>query len=210
MRGNIKNLTLFVIVATIAMFIVVALASADPKDDNALQGQYAFTGPGNCVVSPTGFGANYVPNPPGDVFAANQIWEGVYTFSRDGSGSINAVVRSFDLPGFGLGIADITWEFKYSMTDKNRFQTWLAPGTYDKVEWTAGSNCDSNGQNCATIYFDIEGTWEGVVASDGKSISITGGPPLIHILCDPGQPPCVHIPFQAYCTESHVGTLLHD
>ncbi len=213
MKGNGKKLAVFVIVAAITMFIAIPMASADPKDDHALKGQYAFSGPGNCVISTTGFGVNYVPNGGASVFAASQIWEGVYTFNRDGSGSIKASQRSVDLPTFGIGTANLSWDFKYKMTDKDRFITYLPDGSYDKVEWTAGSNCDSNGKNCATFYFDIEGPCEGVVSRDGDTITMTCGPPTKLILCAPGPlppPPCTLIAFEAYCSFSHVGIRVSD
>ena len=61
MKGNVKKLAVFVTVAALSLFVVVATASAGPKDDHALKGQYAFSGPGHCVVSPAGFGDNYIP-----------------------------------------------------------------------------------------------------------------------------------------------------
>ncbi len=210
MKRNGKRLAVFVIVAAIAMFMAVAIASADPKDNHALKGQYAFTGPGQCVVSPTGFGKNYIPPQPAFVFAASQIWEGVYTFERDGSGSLKAFQRAFGIPSLSLETANISWEFEYKMTDKDRFQTSLTPGTYDKVEWTAGPNCDQNGENCAILYFDIVGPCEGVVAQDGDTITMTCGQPTKLILCDPLQDLCTHTPFEAYCSFSHVGIRVRD
>ena len=210
MKGNGKKLAVFVIVAAMAMFMVVAMASADPQDDHALKGQYAFSGPGQCVVSPTGFGANYIPNDPALVFASPQIWEGVYTFNRDGSGSLKASHRSFDIPGFALATSNISWDFEYNMTDKDRFQISTPPGSYDKVEWTAGPMCDQNG--CATFYFEIVGPCDGVVARDGDTIIITCGQPTKLILCAPGgpPPPCYHTLFEAYCSFSHQGIRVRD
>ena len=213
MKANSKKLAVFVIVAAITMFIAIPMASADPKVDHALKGQYAFSGPGQCVISPTGFGDNYVPNPPGQVFAASQIWEGVYTFNRDGSGTIRAFHRSFQLPALTLETANISWDFTYKMTDKDRFQTFLVSDTYDKVEWTSGPNCveDVNGEvNCATSYFDVDGTIDGVVSRDGDSIIMTCGQPTKLVSCDPEQPLCSHTPFEAYCSFSHQGFRVRD
>jgi hypothetical protein len=213
MKANGKKLAVFVIVAAITMFIAIPMASADPKVDHALKGQYAFSGPGQCVISPTGFDQNYVPNPPGQVFAASQIWEGVYTFNRDGSGTIRAFHRSFQLPALTLETANISWDFKYKMTDKDRFQTEFVEGTYDKVEWTSGPNCveDVNGEvNCATSYFDVDGTIVGVVSRDGDSIIMTCGQPTKLILCVPGVFPCVRTSFEAYCSFSHQGFRVRD
>ena len=210
MKGNGKKLAVFVIVAAIVMFIAIPMASADPKVDHALKGQYAFSGPGQCVISTAGFGDNYVPNEGAFVFAASQIWEGVYTFNRDGSGTIRAFHRSFDLPGLTLGTANISWDFTYKMTDKDRFQTSLVKDTYDKVEWTSGPNCDENGENCATLYFDVVGPCDGVMSRDGDSVIMTCGQPTKLILCVPGVFPCVRTPFEAYCSFSHQGFRVRD
>ena len=210
MKGNGKKLAVFVIVAALAVFMAVATASADPKDDHALKGQYAFSGPGHCVVSPAGFGENYIPNVPEIVFASSQIWEGVYTFNRDGSGSIRASHSTFDHPSLAIGMANVSWDFTYKMIDKNRFQTSLPKGNYDKVEFTAGLNCDPKGENCATLYFDVVGPCDGVVSRDGDAIIITCGPPTKLILCAPDMPLCTPTPFEAYCTFSHQGTLVRD
>jgi len=209
MKGNGKKLAVFVTVAALALFVAVATASADPKDDHALKGQYAFSGPGHCVVSPAGFGDNYTPNVPDIVFASSQIWEGVYTFNRDGSGSIRASHRTFDHPSLAIGMANVSWDFTYKMIDKDRFQTFLPEGNYDKVEFTAGTNCDPVTKQCATLFFDVVGPCDGVVARDGDTIIITCGPPTKLILCEPGTL-CTHTPFEAYCTFSHQGTLVRD
>ncbi len=213
MKENSKKLTVFVIVAAITMFIAIPMASADSKINHALKGEYAFSGPGQCVVSPTGFGENYVPNDPAQVFAASQIWEGVYTFNRDGSGTIRAFHRSFTLPGLGLETANISWDFTYEMTDKDRFQTFLIKDTYDKVEWTSGPSCveDDVGEvNCPTLYFDVVGPIDGVMSRDGDSVIMTCGQPTKLILCVPGVFPCVRTPFEAYCSFSHQGFRVRD
>ena len=210
MRGNGKKLAVFVTVATLSLFLAVATASAEPKDDHALKGQYAFSGPGHCVVSPAGFGENYIPNVPEIVFASSQIWEGVYTFNRDGSGSIRASHSTFDHPSLAIGMANVSWDFTYKMVGKDRFQTSLPEGNYDKVEFTAGSNCDPVTKICATLYFDVVGPCDGVVSRDGDAIIITCGPPTKLILCAPDMPLCTPTPFEAYCTFSHQGTLVRD
>jgi hypothetical protein len=214
MKANGKKLAVFVIVAAITMSIAITMASADPKVNHALKGQYAFSGPGQCVISTTGFGENYVPI-PGEgaaVFAASQIWEGVYTFNRDGSGTIRAFHRSFQLPALTLETANISWDFKYKMTDKDRFQTELVEGTYDKVEWTSGLNCvEEEGKlNCATTYFDVDGTIDGVISPDGDSIIMTCGQPTKLILCVPDGPSCIRTQFEAYCSFSHQGFRVRD
>ncbi len=117
------------------------------------------------------------------------------------------------LPGLTLATANISWDFTYKMTDKDRFQTFLVKDTYDKVEWTSGPNCveDENGEvNCATLYFDVVGPIDGVMSRDGDSIIMTCGQPTKLILCVPEVFPCVRTPFEAYCSFSHQGFRVRD
>ena len=200
-----KKLVVIAVIAAMAAVSPVALASAQDHAGRMIRGTYAFTGSGHCVISTTGFDAQYQPNPgPGAlVFTILQTWEGDYTFDGHGSGSLRASFHGVDLPSFAVGsLANVSWEFTYAMTDHNRFQTYLAPGTYDKVEDAAGIK--------PVNYYDIVGAWNGVVARNGESIHITGGPPLKHILCDPSQPPCVRTSVEAFCSESHVGIRVQD
>ncbi len=204
MKGFIRKISLsvFVTIAALAMFTTVALAWGDDYSRNSylLRGTYAFTGSGNCVFSAGGQ----------NLFTLIQIWEGEYTFDGHGSGSFKGTFRAVDLyPGNPFGSAGpnaiskavASWEFNYEMTDDNRFETWLKPGTYDKVYDPTGVG--------PTNYFDIQGDrFHGAVERDGASIVVTSGPPMIHYLCgsDPTQPPydCPHVA-EALCSESVVG-----
>jgi hypothetical protein len=192
MKGNTKKLAVFVTIAAMAMFMVVATASADPRNSQLLRGTYAFTGSGNCVLSMGGT----------NLFTIIQIWEGDYTFDGHGSGSFKGSFRAVDLSSNAISKANVSWEFNYEMTDHNRFETYLKPGTYDKVEDPAGI--------APTNYFDVVGKFYGAVEQDGASIVITSGPPMTHILCaNPTAPtkdnPCVPSGIEALCSESVVG-----
>jgi hypothetical protein len=207
MRGKIRRLAVFVMIATIGMFMAVATASAGSPGHYAIQGQYVFTGTGSCLVSPTGF-TDYVPNNPDLAFLSMEIFEGVYTFEKDGSGTFQDVSRFVGVPpGGSIDIANVTWRFKYKMIDRHRFTKYLEPGTYPpypQIDWIAGPNSTSP---FPTNYFYVEGACDGVVSNNGETITITCGHPiLMFTLCDPSQPPCVLTPFQSYCTFSHVLT----
>ncbi len=92
MKGNIKKLAVFMMIAAIAMFTVVPMASADPPFLPALRGQYGATGGGTSLLAPLGFGSNLIPNgPPGAYVSQTCSVEGVYTFERDGTGSFEGL-----------------------------------------------------------------------------------------------------------------------
>jgi len=206
MKAYIKKLTVFVMIAAVTMFIAVAIASADDHHwKNTIHGKYAFTGSGNCVGSTTGFDENY--NPKGDnVFAVMQIWEGDYIFDGHRTGSIKATFRGVDLSTYGISVANVSWKFKYEMTDHNRFQTYLPdePGYYDTVEDPAGIHPPN--------YFNIVGRCDGAVEGDGTLIKITCGPPQKHIFCFPNPQTgfCDNTPVELFCSESHVGIRVFD
>ena len=119
MKGNIKKLAVFVIVAVLAMFIVVAAASAWWPARNALWGQYAVTGGGACVSCPPG-----TIDITKDVFLLGgctnyspDVVEGVYTFYTNNTGTFKGTLRilMFDAAGvplFGASM-DTEWTFKY-------------------------------------------------------------------------------------------------
>lgn len=194
MKPNANKLAVFVMTAALAMFIAVATASAGPGGSPLLRGTYHFTGSGNCVISMTGVG---------NLFTIIQIWEGDYTFDGHDSGSFKGTARGVDLPTNAISTANASWEFNYEMTDHNLFETYLKPGTYDKVEDPSGVR--------PTDYFDIVGRFKGAVEQDGASIVITSGPPMTHILCAPSSTPpsednlCVPSGIEALCSESVVG-----
>ncbi len=197
MKGNIKKLTVLVIVIATAMFTLVATASAGSNNSPLLRGTYAFTGSGNCVVSLTGVG---------NLFTIIQIWEGVYIFDGHGSGSFSGTFRAVDLSSNAISKANASWEFEYEMTDHNRFETYLKPGTFDKVEDPTGAR--------PSDYFNIVGRFYGAVERDGASIVITSGPPQTHILCaadpNPALGVCVPSGVEALCSESIIGLRVNE
>lgn len=205
MKANIKRLAVFVIIAAIAMFIVVGIASA-ANQHFATQRHYAYTGAGNCLISPTGF-TNYVPNDPKQAFSSLVVVEGVITLERNGSGSIQNVTRFLDLPGV-INIANEKWTFMYKPTDSNGFTIYSNEGSYIELDWTAGPNATPP---TSPMYFVFDGSCDGVVSRSGDTVTITCGQPLLTLTlasCDPTKsPPCTPStgPF-GYCSFSWLGT----
>jgi len=201
MKDKSKRLPVLMVIALLTLVLPLALAAAeDHWGKKIIEGEYAFTGAGNCFVSPTGFGDNYAPNDPTLAFVTPaQIWEGHYTFKRDGTGSVTSVTRQLDLPG-ALNIANISWAFNYTTKDNTTFTTKVTPGTFDTVEWIGGPNV-----SLGTNYFEIDGPCDGVLSQDGKTLTSTCGPPTILTLFVSTPSGLERTPFQAYCSFSHVG-----
>jgi len=214
MKGNIKKLVVFVIIAAVVMFTGVAMAwDSDHHDhhcQNAIWGKYIYTGGGNCLISPNGFTQDdpYVPN--AGAFPSLIVVEGVITLERNGSGSIQNVTRFLDLPGV-INIGNEKWTFIYKPTHDNRFTIYSNEGSYIELDWVAGPNASGPSPN----YFVFDGSCDGVLSPYGDTVTITCGQPLITIkfaACDPTKsPPCTALtgPF-GYCSFSWVGTRVGD
>ncbi len=199
MKANTKRLTVLVIIAVFAPFIVAVMALAHPPDHYAIHGQYAFTGVGQCLIAPTGFNASLQAT-NGLWLIDTSSWEGVYTFNKDGTGEVTAIYRYNDLPCSVLpfppsaGSAIISWKFTYTVTDDDTITFTLDPGTY------IGTN-DSGPKTGQAFYLDRV-PQDGVISANGKNINVTcGAPTLINILTSPGGPPTGA---QLNCNISHV------
>ena len=208
MKGNIKKLAVFVFIATIAMFIAVGMASAGSTLFHPIRGHYVVTGAGHNFVSTTGFDANYKPNPcPQDVpaemcifFQDIMIFQGDYTFNKDGTGTFTQLNRGIETPPLQYNIKIITYEFIYTKTSEHRFTYQLKPGTYIKAEFIAG------GQTGQTAYFDVDGFCEGVLSQDSQNLNVSCGPPnLLLTAVDISTTPATKLPVQTLWSESIVG-----
>ena len=211
MKGNIKRLAVFVIIAAIAMFMAVATASAQPTYFYPIRGHYAVTGAGNNLVSTTGFDKNYNPNPcpvpPSPfgclVFQDIQILQGDFILNPDGTGTFTELNRGIDTPPLSYNIKVGTYDFIYTKTSAQRFTYQLKPGTYLKVDFIAG------GQTGQTIYFEGDGFCEGVLSADWQNLNVTCGPPnMIFTAVDPSTG--AKLPIQALLTQSVVGIRVNE
>jgi hypothetical protein len=166
MKGKIKKLALFVMIAAMAIFMAVAAASAWWPFRYAISGQYAVTGFSSCD-----------PASPG-------IMEADYTFRLDGTGSIRGVGRS--LPGSPDPPRALRADFEYTVTKEGRieFQYPNPPGGF-KV-----GVVDEFGN--FTPFMTLDGApSHGVISPDGNMITISCGPPVFLTVLQsfPGGPP---------------------
>ena len=176
MKGRIA---VFVSVAALAVFMVVATASARGLHPihNAIKGQYAATGSSQCTTAVEGFDENLTPN--GDYWSVGMgTIIAIYTFNLDGSGSMEGINRIMSLPGgftptpdgpvpnvkpMGVVINPASYEFTYTVTDEGLITFTVVPGTF---QLGGGACADAIAKH-------------GVISSDGKTIVIECGPPLV-------------------------------
>ncbi len=129
MKGNIKKLTVFGMIAVIAMFIMAATALAD---DKAIHGEYAATTSGSCVTTPFGFTNNLTPNgPPADVFSNSFTSQTIWTFKPDGTVTVQGAQTNLSLPPNlpSASLVDVSYQLTYHVTDDSTITTDLVPGT---------------------------------------------------------------------------------
>ena len=173
MKGNIKNLLLFVIVA--AMFITATMASAG---STYIKGNYALSGFTSCSVAGS----------PAD----SSVLEADYTFNKDGTGSATGWIRGIPTPT----VMYVTLDFTYTLQD----------GRIEFDYPSGGFKIYAPDQKTEIMQWDIAMS-HGVISPDGKTMTITCGPPKVLTVIDsPNGPP---IGTQGYCTISIAGMRLN-
>ncbi len=184
MKKRIMKLSVLLGVPVIALFMMVGMASADPS--YSIQGVYAVTGFSTCYSAP---GAN----------AAN-VLEADYTFSHDGYGAMKGVIRHFggDSPSFALSA-----DFKYTVTKEGRIKFDYSDLGGLKIGAVLSWDEDLNPLDVFPVMALSTGPSHGVISPDGKTITISCGPPVVlHRLDSDGKP---IVGSDMYCITSSTG-----
>jgi hypothetical protein len=155
-RVQMRKLAVFVMIPALVM-LTAALGAAGNADWGAIQrtnGLYAVTGFTTCL--PAG---------------SSGIFEADYTFNGDGTGSVtNGFVRN--ITPSGAGFVTYTVDFTYEVTHDGRIT----------FEYPWGGNHvvkkDAQGNTLWELIWD-RGPGHGVISSDGKTITVTCGPPVV-------------------------------
>ncbi len=204
MKGNIKKLAIFVTIAAIAMFTVVAMASATDKQwSEAIHGEYAFTGTGACLFAFLGFEQNFTPigGASMSMGPGPNFWDGVMTFKKDGEGSLSARHRYMDIPpNPAAGLVDFYWEFTYTL-ERGKITFTEIPASY-RAEYQEGPQ---KGFVLSNVAFSQ--AYDGYLSADGKNLIVSLGVPLKlkPVTPIPGLPPDIEIicsgTFQGFRTD---------
>jgi hypothetical protein len=202
MKGSMKKLAVLVIIVAIAMFFVGAMASADDHTGKkAVQGQYAGTGGGTCIIALGGFypacddcsdpscgcDKSLTPictglpagTPCGIVQWYSREGDYTFTFKHDGTGSVTAtgrvVAQYFSSSGsLGppyAGSNEVSYNFTYTVDHSGMVTITQVPGTYFS-EWTEGP---AKGK----IYKVENYVSTGLITPDGKGMNQASGAPAI-------------------------------
>jgi len=163
MKGNIKKLSVLMVVPVIALFIMVGMAWAHLPFPYYIKGVYKVTGFSSCNPAELG------------------IMEAEYTFKYDGTGSIIGVGRSISgSPPVGSS-SSFTADFNYTVTKGGRieFEYPFPPG---------GLKVDFNNDGEPDVTMD-GGPSHGVISPDGNTITISCGPPVaLRVIDKDGNP----------------------
>ena len=197
MKGSMKKLAVFVIVAAIVMFTVATMASADDhRGKNTIRGQYAATQWGSCILSIFGFNSDFTPacyTPPGGsplCIASIQMFNraGDYTFEKNGTGTVTLNGSSITLSYIGpsgqvpsnASSQTMSWDFTYTVTGDGMITTTGVPGTCI----TTHNSGPLSGKT-----YEVEGvSATGAITPDGKNITLHAGPPNLLTLYGPNIP----------------------
>jgi hypothetical protein len=198
MKGNIKKLALFVMIAAIAMFATTATAWDQGNYWNHLiQGDYAVTGFNNCLFGIGNFsedaGTFYLTDLQYQTLLQNGFGalEGILTFDGHGNGSykgwnyVNMVpALPPPPPATPLGpaqasLSQVNIKFKYTVGEGGKITFITRDCDYVLCGPVDGGTC--LGSN---TYFSIP-NYYGVISPDGMNINITLGPPILHTILTP-------------------------
>lgn len=181
MKGNMKTLSILVSVLAMAVLMVAIASAAGPAMPyglhampRSIHGEYAITGFSTCnTVGPA-------------------IMEGDYTFNVDGTGSAKGFVRSItwanvandpNIPQVvAPGFVNFSVDFKYDVTRDGRITFTYPPCVGEYGEYASCGNkivkTDDKENVLMYLLWDL-GPSHGVISADGKTITITCGPPAV-------------------------------
>jgi len=177
MKANVNKLVLLMIIIVIATFTMATAVTAKSPGNHSIQGVYAATGSGSCLVAPFGL-TDLVPN-SGIYMLMTFTMEGVFTFYRDGTGhaerpSCPTIIHSPSpfSPYPNASNGEDSWDFTYEVERDGSIILTQVPGSHSG-EFTSGpfvalGQYHNNGRN-----------WRGTVSPNAKTIILNGGLPDI-------------------------------
>ena len=188
MKDKRKRLPVLVMIGLLALVLPLALAAADDHPwPKLIEGTYAVTGMNAALVAPNGFDTQTFEPINGVAFPVGpQSWEGTYTFHRHGTVDWDVIIGGIDptIPGVPLTASSFHGKAKL-------YYTVAAGGkiTFTAVHGTLKNTPLTGPPSNSVIYYDTNGSWNGVVSPDGKSMQVTWGPPLILFFTDENDNP---------------------
>ena len=97
MKASMKKLAAVVMMIAVTTFMG-ATVSADDHNGWAIDGEYAVIGTGTCLHSTLGFNADLTPITGSVVWGAPIMWQGIWTFERNGTAVASLTNNIITLP----------------------------------------------------------------------------------------------------------------
>ena len=172
MKASLMKLGVFAMMAAIAMFTVVGMASAEcHKWKRVINGDYAVTGTNSCVIALAGF-----PLEPGDGWQTVQGHIlGIFSFHPNGTGEFRSRFAG---------------AFQFTPETPNPPMLFEAPFDYNFTYKVTGDGVISfHVIPCAGIPGNLnnDGPHDGVISPDGQSLIVYCGTSVILTQCDQGS-----------------------
>ena len=168
MKASMMKLGVFVMMAAIAMFTLVAMASADDRK-RVIDGDYAVTGTNSCIIALAGF-----PLEQGDGWQTVQGHIlGIFSFHPNGTGEFRSRFAG---------------AFQFTPETPNPPMLFEAPFDYNFTYKVTGDGVISfHVIPCAGIpgFLNNDGPHDGVISPDGQSLIVYCGTSVILTQCDP-------------------------
>jgi hypothetical protein len=198
MKKNIKKLAVFAMIAAIAMFTAVAMASADDHEWKAIHGEYAMAGAGTCLVSTSAFLDDFytsytVPGPPpfpASSYSQGLMVAGIFTFKRDGRGSVETkqLIQTFPpWPYPWAGSVNINFDFTYTVKDDGTITAAMMPGTFLATYVTGPPSLVPTPPAPAVTYTVDKLNFSGMVSADHKTILLGSGNEMMTVKLSNGE-----------------------
>jgi hypothetical protein len=177
MKGNIKRLAVLLIITVIAIFMMADTVTAEWRNHRSIQGVYAATGSGSCIIAPLGFD-NLVPKSGiSDLLTFTEI--AVFTFYSDGTGKVERSCATIQFTGGPPGFppppyawdGGDSWEFTYKVKRDGSITLTQVHDSYEGY--------GSSGPFAGFTYKNENRNRRGTVSPDAKTIILNGGLPDI-------------------------------
>ena len=203
MKGNIEKLAVLMIIAAIAMFMSVGMASAD-HNNWKVTGEYAVTAGMSCLFTPfpPGFTNNATPTAPA---GSNSITlQGIFTFNHDGTGRMDSTgVAIFPPPAFPntfphASAFHFSFTFTYDVTDDNTITIDADENSF-QVTYDTGPGFPFTADKYSL---------SGVVSGDHKTLTLGSPTTLIQTMTIHLPSPAPPVIMNMICNGSYVLTRL--
>jgi hypothetical protein len=132
MKTKIGKLVTFVVIVAWVIFMTTAPAPAGDHHQRTIHGVYGWTGPVNCLTTPSNF-TNFKPNDPTSLSVMSNKGQGTCTFNHDGTGEVRFTsVSTTDSPAASAGatLTQTSYQHTYKITEDGAITIDVVPNTY--------------------------------------------------------------------------------